>query len=244
MLTDYFGDFYLFLFATTKTAFQRSPGNTDEKLRTCTLFSKFVMMKRTAYYNNLRSGLTLVALALLLNSGTTYAQQKIEREYAIKPAQVPKSALQYVDQIFETRRTKWYAEESQKGRSIEAKVKQDGTIYSIEFDEAGQLQDIETLISFKSLPEALRQAIEKTLEADFSRIKINKVQRQWTGPANTLQLLLAKKEPPEKYITRYELVIRGTKDRSTSDYEVLVDDQGKLIRTSKIISQDNPHLLF
>lgn len=201
-------------------------------------------MKPTDNYKKLRGSLILVAFALLLNVETTFAQQKTEREYAIKTAQVPKSALQYVDQVFEGRRTKWYAEESQKGRSIEAKVKQDGTIYSIEFDEGGKLQDIETLISFKSLPEALRNTIEKTLEAEFSRIKIIKVQRQWTGPAKTLQLLLAKKEPAEKYTTRYELVIRGTKDRSTSDYEVLVDDQGTLIRTSKIISKDNPHLLF
>lgn len=201
-------------------------------------------MKPTDKCKKLRGSLLLVAFALLLNVETTFAQQKTEREYAIKTAQVPKSALQYVDQVFEGRRTKWYAEESQKGRSIEAKVKQDGTIYSIEFDEAGKLQDIETLISFKSLPEPLRNTIEKTLEAEFSRIKIIKVQRQWTGPAKTLQLLLAKKEPAEKYITRYELVIRGTKDRSTSDYEVLVDDQGRLIRTSKIISKDNPHLLF
>jgi len=201
-------------------------------------------MKPIDKCKKLRGSLLLVAFALLLNVETTFAQQKTEREYAIKTAQVPKSALQYVDQVFEGRRTKWYAEESQKGRSIEAKVKQDGTIYSIEFDEAGKLQDIETLISFKSLPEPLRNTIEKTLEAEFSRIKIIKVQRQWTGPAKTLQLLLAKKEPAEKYITRYELVIRGTKDRSTSDYEVLVDDQGTLIRTSKIISKDNPHLLF
>lgn len=201
-------------------------------------------MKPTDKCKKLRGSLLLVAFALLLNVETTFAQQKTEREYAIKTAQVPKSALQYVDQVFEGRRTKWYAEESQKGRSIEAKVKQDGTIYSIEFDEGGKLQDIETLISFKSLPEALRNTIEKTLEAEFSRIKIIKVQRQWTGPAKTLQLLLAKKEPAEKYTTRYELVIRGTKDRSTSDYEVLVDDQGTLIRTSKIISKDNPHLLF
>lgn len=201
-------------------------------------------MKPTDKCKKLRGSLILVAFALLLNVETTFAQQKTEREYAIKTAQVPKSALQYVDQVFEGRRTKWYAEESQKGRSIEAKVKQDGTIYSIEFDEGGKLQDIETLISFKSLPEPLRNTIEKTLEAEFSRIKIIKVQRQWTGPAKTLQLLLAKKEPAEKYITRYELVIRGTKDRSTSDYEVLVDDQGRLIRTSKIISKDNPHLLF
>lgn len=152
--------------------------------------------------------------------------------------------MNFVNQAFEGQRIRWYAEESQKGKSIEAKVKQDATIYSIEFDEQGNLQDIETLIKFRSLPEKLQQAIMNTLEADFSRIKIYKVQRQWSGPDATLQQLLAKKKPVEKYTTRYELVIRGNKDRSTSDYEVLVDDEGTLISTSKIIQKDTRHLLF
>lgn len=202
------------------------------------------MMKRPDFYKKLHSSLTLLALALLLYPATTFAQQKIEREYAIKPTQVPKPALQFLDHLFKNERIRWYAEESQKGRSIEAKVKQDGTIYSIEFDEAGNLQDIETLIKFRSLPDQLRQAIVNTLEAEFSRVKIYKVQRQWTGPAKTLQLLVAKKEPADKYTTRYELVIRGTDDKSTSDYEILVDDKGTLIHKSKIIQKDSPHLLF
>ena len=196
------------------------------------------------YLKEKLSGLALMALILLLCPTMAAAQQKIEREYAIKTTQVPKPALQFVGQVFETQRIRWYAEESQKGRSIEAKVKADGTIYSIEFDQAGKLQDIEVLVKFQSLSEDLRKAIENTLEAEFTRIKILKVQKQWTGPASTLQLLVAKKKPLEKYTTKYELVIRGTKDKNTSDYEVLVDEQGKLISKSKIIQKDSPHLLF
>jgi len=199
---------------------------------------------RVYFINKLQFNLGLVALILFVLPQPASAQQKIEREYAIKPAQVAEQALKFVNQAFEGQRIRWYAEESQKGKSIEAKVKQDGTIYSIEFDEQGNLQDIETLIKFRSLPEKLQQAIMNTLEADFSRIKIYKVQRQWTGPDATLQQLLAKKKPVEKYTTRYELVIRGNKDRSTSDYEVLVDDEGTLISTSKIIQKDTRHLLF
>lgn len=199
---------------------------------------------RVYFMNKLQFNLGLVALILFVLPQPAFTQQKIEREYAIKPAQVAEQALKFVNQAFEGQRIRWYAEESQKGKSIEAKVKQDGTIYSIEFDEQGNLQDIETLIKFRSLPEKLQQAIMNTLEADFSRIKIYKVQRQWTGQDATLQQLLAKKKPVEKYTTRYELVIRGNKDRSTSDYEVLVDDEGTLISTSKIIQKDTPHLLF
>lgn len=199
---------------------------------------------RVDFFNKLRFNLGLVALILSMVPKLTSAQQKIEREYAIKPAQVAEQALKFVNQAFDGQRIRWYAEESQKGKSIEAKVKQDGTIYSIEFDEQGNLQDIETLIKFRSLPEKLQQAIMNTLDADFTRIKIYKVQRQWTGADATLQQLLANKKPIEKYTTRYELVIRGNKDKSTSDYEVLVDDEGTLISKSKIIQKDTPHLLF
>lgn len=202
------------------------------------------MMKDPGFYKKMRCSLMLLAFALFLFPEAIVAQQKVEREYAINPAQVPAAALQFFHETFLNARIRWYAEESQRGRSIEAKVKQAGTIYSIEFDETGKLQDIESLITFKSLPESLRRTIEHTLEAEFSRIKIYKVQRQWTGPATTLKALLMKKTPAEKYSTRYELVIRGTKEKSTSDYEVLVDDQGTLIQTSKIIHKDNPHLLF
>jgi len=201
-------------------------------------------MKLPQFNKIVQCNLSLVALALLLYPNTTQAQEKIEREYAIKATQVPEPALQFISQVFTNPRIKWYAEDSQRGQSIEAKVKRDGTIYSIEFDKTGKLQDIETLIKFKSLSEALREAIEKTLKAEFSRIKIDKVQRQWSGPTKTLQLLLAHKEPEEQYTTRYELIISGTKEKNTSDYEVLVDDMGKLIRTSKIIYGDNPHLIF
>lgn len=201
------------------------------------------MMKRINFVK-ITSSLQLLGLILLLAPKLTSAQQKIEREYAIKATQVPEPALEFVNQTFYKKRIKWYAEESQKGRSIEAKVKQDGTVYSIEFDEKGNLQDIETLISFNSLPQDLQKAIMKTLEADFTRIKIHKMQRQWTGNAATLQQLASKKKPEKEYTTRYEIVIRGSKDRSTSDYEVLVDDHGKLISKSKIIQKDSPHLLF
>ena len=206
--------------------------------------SKTVMNRRSIILKKLSNNIPLLTLVLLMLSPAAFAQHKIEREYAIKTAQVPAQALKFVNQSFSKNRIRWYAEESQKGRSIEAKVKQDGTIYSIEFSEDGSIQDIETLIAFSALSEDLREAIMKTLEADFTRIKIHKVQRQWTGSAATLQQLLAKKKPEGEYTTRYELVMRGTENKHSSDYEVLLDEKGTLISKSKIIQKDSPHLLF
>lgn len=192
----------------------------------------------------IRYRLTLLALVLLLYPTLVPAQQKVEREYSIKVEQVPEKALQFTAKAFGSKRLKWYAEESQKGRSIEAKIKQDGTIYSIEFDEAGNLQDVEALIKFGSLPKQLRETIMKTLDLEFDRIKIHKVQLQWTGSDKALLALISGEKPADTYTIRYELIIRGTKGRKASDYEVLVDEQGKTISKLRIVHRDHRHLIF
>ncbi|MCX2473486.1 hypothetical protein OQZ33_03990 [Pedobacter sp. MC2016-05] len=196
------------------------------------------------YYNRLRVSLMVSTFIFLLYPNSLSAQNKIEREFRIKPGKVPKSALNYVTQLFPAGKIKWYVEKSESGESIEAKIKTNRTIYSIEFDRMGKLQDIETIVSFDSLPEKVRGAINEGLKSKFMRIKILKVQRQWSGSPETLQLLLAGKNSSRNYMTRYEIVLRGINIKSTSDYEVLFDDQGRLVKILKIINQNNPHLLY
>ncbi|WP_231463844.1 hypothetical protein [Pedobacter sp. Leaf132] len=162
----------------------------------------------------------------------------------MKPGNVPKSALNYVSQLFPAGKIKWYVEKSESGESIEAKIKNNGNFYSIEFDFTGKLQDIETIVGFNSLSEMLQKSISEALKAKFRRIKILKVQRQWSGSPEAMQFLVAGKNSSKNYMTRYEIVFRGIKNKSTSDYEVLFDDQGKLIKMLKIINQNNPHLLY
>lgn len=195
-------------------------------------------------FKNIRYGLRGLAFALLLLPTLTSAQEKKEREYAIKSSDVPEKAIKFTQQSFDGRKIRWYAEESQKGNSIEAKVKQDATIYSVEFDQKGNLLDVEVLIKFKSLPQPLREAIMTTLETQWGRVKVLKAQRQWTGATGALQELITNKKTTQSYTTRYELVIRATKDRVTADYEVLMDEQGKILRQLRVSRNHSPHLLF
>ena len=191
-----------------------------------------------------RWGLTAIVLAILLTPAFTFAQEKIEREYSIKPSAVPEMALKFTQQAFDGRKVRWYAEESQKGKSIEAKVKQDATVYSVEFDQKGNLLDVEVHIKFRSLPEPLRKTIMNTLETTMGRVKIHKIQRQWTGATEAMKELITDKKTTKPYTTKYELVIRVTKNRVTADYEILMDEQGKVLRQQKISRNHSPHLLF
>ena len=173
-----------------------------------------------------------------------YAQDKVEREYKIKPSEVPAKALNFIKESFSEKKVNWYMEQSASGKSIEAKVRKDGRLYSAEFDTLGNIQDIEVLVNIKDIPEALRLMIERSLSEQFSRYKVLKTQKQWIGKAAALQSLIKGDKPKAKYETNYEIVITGRKDKHNDEYELLFNEDGVLIRQQKIIESNQQHLLF
>lgn len=173
-----------------------------------------------------------------------HAQDKIEREYKIKPSGVPAKALTFIDESFSKVKVNWYMEQSAGGKSIEAKIRKDGTLYSVEFDTLGNIQDVEVLVKFKEIPDALRQIIERNLVEQFSRFKVQKTQKQWIGKPKVLQSLIKGVKPGEKHQTNYELVVTGKKNRHIDNYELLFNQTGLLVRQQKIVESNQQHLLF
>ena len=135
-------------------------------------------------------------------------------------------------------------EQSASGKSIEAKFRKEGTLYSAEFDTLGNIQDIEVIVDIKDIPEALRQIIERSLGEQFSRFKVQKAQEQWIGKAADLQLLIKGEKPKAKHKINYEIVITGRKDKHSDEYELLFSEDGVLIRQQKIIESNQQHLIF
>ncbi|MEL6254700.1 MAG: hypothetical protein AAFR87_22000, partial [Bacteroidota bacterium] len=87
--------------------------------------------------------LYILVLGLLVRGNYAQAQIKYEREYKLKPTEIPMPAKIFVDSCKFSTQITWYKEESQDGKSIEAKLKHKGKKYSIEFDTVGLLQDME-----------------------------------------------------------------------------------------------------
>jgi hypothetical protein len=84
--------------------------------------------------------LILSTLFPLLLSG----QIKMEREYRIRKDTIAENACIFINQsgfLEEKTRVKWYREESKDGNSYEAKFKQNGREFSIEFNMKGELED-------------------------------------------------------------------------------------------------------
>ena len=187
----------------------------------------------------------LTVLMLLTTVSFSYSQSKLEREYRIKPSQVPLKALGFVDKSMPDVKVKWYWEENLQKKSIEAKGTRDGRLYSVEFDTLGVLQDVEVLVKYQSLPENTKVAIEESIGNRFVKFKIEKTQIQWVGDENVLMLLIKGEDIGQAaYITNYEIMIKGSRDGLTDFYEILLNENGEIKRVSKVLQRNDYHLIF
>ncbi|MEL7532002.1 MAG: hypothetical protein AAFN10_11865 [Bacteroidota bacterium] len=169
-------------------------------------------------------------------------QIKYEREERVRVNIVPALAGEFVEGCGFTERLKWYCEYSQDGISYEAKVKREGIKYSIEFDEEGQLQDVELSTKWESIPQSTQMQIAQYLDSTFQNHRIKKIQKQWTGPAPDLQKLIRQEDSATNYSTQYEFVLRGKVKGKTYWYEILFNEEGLLLRRSIFVPRNTDNL--
>lgn len=161
---------------------------------------------------------------------TSFSQEKFEREYRIEQEKVPKEAKQFVDQFQFDKKVKWFVEESQDGKTIEAKSSLNNYKYSIEFSEKGELVDVEKQVKLKELPKEAQQKINTTLKTKYQKFKIKKLQIQYTGTKEkVLQASVNGKNLDEVFIN-YELVVKGKKGTDSKRYELLIDRNGTVLK--------------
>lgn len=184
-------------------------------------------------------------VTLILSISLVYSQEKFERESRIKSSDVPKKASMYVKSIFpDAQKIKWYFEENLDGFANEAKVKQEGTIYSIKFDTLGNLQDIEFIEKFNKLPMQVQDKVESHLQEQYDRFRLKKVQIQWIGDADLLRSVLLDETKNGQYETNYEIEFVGRKDGNAQSYEILFNEEGEHLNTKKIITRNLNHLVY
>ncbi len=188
----------------------------------------------------------LLVLCLLVTCGATYGQNKYEREHRIKKSQFPENALQYIkEKLIDARKVRFYKEIDSAKVSYEAKFKKDRLRYSIEFSEAGVLEDVELLIKPVDIPEAAFANIENYLGTYFTKYRIRKMQQQYPmidGDAektlrNAFQNLLLPS-------IKYELIVAGKKDTEFLQYEVLFDADGNFEKLRRSLPPNYDHVLY
>jgi hypothetical protein len=190
-------------------------------------------------------GIFLVTVAILL-SISAFAQKKYEKEYRVKPQDVPMEARQFVEAIQPQRKLKWYVEESLKGNSIEAKFVRGKRKYSIEFDTLGNLEDVEIEIDWDEIPEMPSQKMASNLDTTFSSATAQKIQVQYTGEASAL-LKLIQQEPKNAIYHAdhdYELIVKGKKGKQKKLYEITFTQNGEMSDLVEIIFINTDNLEF
>lgn len=185
-------------------------------------------------------------LLILLSGNFLCAQQKFEKEYRLKTSAVPELARQFVDSLGFDRRVKWYMEISELGKTVEAKSRLKRRHYSVEFDSAGRFLDIEIEISFEEIPQDIKEVIAKKLKEQFDTYRIIKVQEQLTGTKENVRsyLIDSKSVPLDKLVTKYEILVKGSKNRVVNEYEIIFSKKGIIEKKSEIIFRNTDNLEY
>lgn len=181
----------------------------------------------------------------LVSVSAVFSQEKIEREYRIKSTEAPKKSQQIIKKWNFKKKVKWYVEESQDGKTFEAKVKHKSKKHSIEFTENGDLMDVEVMVRFKKLPKKIKKNIKKSLAKRFRKFKIEKTQIQYKGKEDDVYKEIFKlKTNRKKLEPLYELVIKGKTTGRYKLYELLLNKKGKILKELKFAEQNSDHLEF
>lgn len=182
---------------------------------------------------------------LLMFSLSVLTQEKFEKEYRITLDEAPKKSIQFIQSIQFKKKIKWYAEESNDGRTFEAKTCHNKYEYSIEFNENGTLLDVEKKIKFSELNKEIGQKIKKEILKRFRKFKFKKIQIQYKGLESEIKKIFNTTDRA-KINTRifYELVIKGKKEKQYSLYEITFDEYGNFIQELKFKPSSSLNLEF
>ncbi len=186
----------------------------------------------------------LLFFSFLLLTISLQAQTKFEREYRLDANDVPLTAKEYLTSLGATKKIKWYKEISQTGKSIEGKTKINNACYSVEFDTTGVLEDVEIKIGWKEIAPQTQGAIRQYLEKEFDKFSFQKIQRQFVGKPEIVQLAISSDNPNEAVTISYEMVVKGRKNRKVKLYEFLFSQDGNFIESLPIELRNTDNLEY
>jgi hypothetical protein len=184
-----------------------------------------------------------LAMLLYLNSSLSYAQEKQEQEFRIDDSEVPEAASSFIAQVPVKKSFRWYKEKNGSLVTFEAKGRWNRHEISIEFNDAGVIEDIEITQKMRSIPQAVRERITAVLKEEGSRYRIKKMQYQFVGKPEVLLALLMR-DSLEQLASNYELVVQVKVDNAYHIYEYLFDNSGKLTQRLEVMERNSFNIQF
>ncbi|NAS12664.1 hypothetical protein GTQ38_11665 [Flavobacteriaceae bacterium R33] len=177
----------------------------------------------------------------------TVPQVKREREFRIKKSQFPEQAVDFLKEKLENaKKIRFYKEIDSNRTSYEVKFKKDRLKYSVEFSEAGKLEDIEILIREIDLPNESLNQINSYLRQSFKKFRIRKIQQQYVAsPGENPEITLKNAFQNLLLPTlNYEFIISGKQEEEYQDYEILFDASGNFLKLRRSLPANYDHVLY
>lgn len=183
-------------------------------------------------------------LTFFIWQNLAYGQTKFEREYRIKSRDVPVKAIAFTAALKFTKKIKWYKEEGLHQTSIEAKTKHNSKKYSVEFNTAGEIEDIEIEIPWEDIPVQTQTRISQYLATAHRKYNIRKIQLQFTGDETTLINTITNKTVEEKATIHYEIVLKARTGKKHQLLEYLFTREGAMVKKAVILLKNTDHLEY
>jgi hypothetical protein len=164
-----------------------------------------------------------------------YAQEKIEIEKKIHEVDVPPKALNDLyDILGNDFKVKWYYQEDGDKKVFEAKFKLLEDNYSVEFDTAGTISNVEIEIKSENLEPKFVKRLKKTLNEHFDKNIIRKIQKEYYGQSEDLLEILLSQEIPKALVIQYEIEVIGKSGNEKQLFELILNRRLKLISKRQI----------
>lgn len=188
----------------------------------------------------------LISFLALLFCSSIWSQNKYEQEYRISQSEFPSNAYELIsEQLESSKRVRYYKEIDSIKKSFEVKFKKRRLHYSIEFDEHGELEDVEFKIKEVDIPDDSWEKISDYLNKGFQKVRIVKIQQQHPvgdlSPEKVIQQALQNLILP--YIN-YEIVFTSKNSGGYKTYEALFNANGKFLNLRKSLSSTYDHILY
>ncbi|PWL40188.1 hypothetical protein DKG77_05025 [Flagellimonas aquimarina] len=188
----------------------------------------------------------LKTLFFLLPFFSLWSQNKFEQEFRISKTDFPSNAYELVsEQLVSSKRIRFYKEIDSIKKSFEVKFKKARLHYSIEFDEQGELEDVEFKIKENDIPDDSWDIINNYFKKNFQKVRVVKIQQQY--PVGNIH--------PEKVIKQafqnlilpyinYEIVFTSKDSEGYQTYEALFNADGEFLNLRKSLSSTYDHVLY
>lgn len=190
----------------------------------------------------------LLLSLMVITSITINAQTKNEQEIRIEKEDFPKKALNLLEHLPENiKRIKYYKETDQDKTSFEAKLKLKRKKYSIEFDETGNLEDIEITVKSKNIDKVVLKTIETFFKSEYKKYGLLKIQNQYKKQASidaisTLQKAI---ENSQEFEINLEIIAQvQTKNSKKQVMEFTFNHLGSLLESRIVEPSSYEHVLY